>query len=221
MPERVAVRPRLPAQTGLTPPVGLHGLLRSTRPLALEPVDVEEAVEVVVLVLEHPGEPSGGFVAQVLTRQVLAGEDGALPAPEREGLPRHGQAPLDLLVGVGVTHDRLARGEEGVDHHAARRDAVLVAELPGEDPQADPDLRRRQAHSSGRVHRLEHVGDEVTHLIVDDLDRLGAAVEDGLPGDDDGTDGHTGDSSRAAASVRTRTPGGGARPRARVRPFTG
>ena len=35
-------------------------------------------------------------------------------------------------------------------------------------------------------------------LVVDDLDGLGPLVEDGFAGDDDGADGHVGDSSRAA-----------------------
>src|SRR5512139_1385262 len=63
--ERVAVLTRHPRQAGYAPAVGLDGLARLARPLAGEPVDVEEAVEVVVLVLEHAREPARGLVAQL------------------------------------------------------------------------------------------------------------------------------------------------------------
>jgi len=115
-------------------------------------------------------------------------ERGAGQRAEEPG--EHRQAPLDLLVRVGVADDRLGRGEVGVDHDATRRDAVVVGQLPGEDPQADPDLGGGEADAARGIHRLEHVGDELADAVVDDLDGLGSLVEDGFPGDDDWADGH-------------------------------
>ena len=70
------------------------------------------------------------------------------------------------------------------------RDAVVVVHLPGEDAQPDTDLRSGQADAVGGVHGLEHVRDEAAQVVVELLHGLGAAVEHGLTGDDDGADGH-------------------------------
>ena len=128
-----------------------------------------------------------------------------LPAAQREGLTGNREAALDLLVRVGVAHDRLGRREVRVEDDPPRRDAVVVRQLPREDPQADADLRGGEADAPRGVHRLEHVGDELADLVVDDLDGPGTLVEDGFPGDDDGTDGHGPDSSRGGAAAPTAT----------------
>src|SRR6187401_2969158 len=139
--EGVAVLTRHPRQAGHTPAVALDGLARLARPLAGEPVDVEEAVEVVVLVLEHPGKPAGRLVPDLPPVEVDPGDGRVLPTAQREGLPGNREAALDLLVGVGVAHDRLGRREVRVEDDSSRRDAVVVRQLPREDPQADADLR--------------------------------------------------------------------------------
>src|SRR6478736_6291244 len=113
--ERVAVLTRHPRQAGHSPAVALHGLARLARPLAGEPVDVEEAVEVVVLVRPRPGEPAGRLVADLGAVDRQPGEGGGLATAQRVGLARHRQAPLDLLVRVGLADDRLGRREVGVD----------------------------------------------------------------------------------------------------------
>src|SRR6478735_8780395 len=204
--ERVAVLTRHPRQAGHSPAVALHGLARLARPLAGQPVDVEETVEVVVLVLQHPGEPAGRLVADLGAVEGQPGQGRSLAAPQRVGLARDRQAPLDLLVRVGLADDRLGRGEVRVEDHAARRDAVVVGELPGEDPQAHAHLGCGQADPAGGIHGVEHVGDEFTDAVVDDLHGLGAAVEDGFAGDDDRSDGHAEDSSRGPGVHRTGTP---------------
>ena len=135
---------------------------------------------------------------QVVAVEILAGEGRPFPALEREGLARHGQAALGLLVLVRVSWCRLARDHVRIDDDPTLGDAVGIAHLPGEDAQAHPDLGGGQSDSAGRVHRLEHVRDQRADLVVDDGDGFGAAVQDGFAGDDDGADGHGRKSVRAS-----------------------
>ena len=75
-----------PASTtgpGTPQPWPLTALRALRAHLPVEPVDVEEPVEVVVLVLQHPGEPAGGLVADLGAVERQPGEGGGLAAAQR------------------------------------------------------------------------------------------------------------------------------------------
>ncbi|ELU61089.1 hypothetical protein PCS70012_02340, partial [Streptococcus pneumoniae PCS70012] len=67
---------------------------------------------------------------------------------------------------------------------------VLVLEDVGEDPQPHPDLRRRQTHAVGRVHGLMHVRHELAQGVVEVGHPGRGAMQHGVTGDHNGTDGH-------------------------------
>ncbi len=69
-----------------------------------------------------------------------------------------------------------------------------VVDVVGEDPQADPDLRRRQADPGGLEHRLLQVLDEGPQLLVEVDDRLRRGTQDRVAEEPDGLDGHRGSS---------------------------
>ena len=78
------------------------------------------------------------------------------------------------------------------DRSSDRVDEVadLALDVPGEDPQADPDLRRGQSGARRVEHRVGEVLDEAAQLLVevDDLD--GRLPEDRVAEEPDGLDRH-------------------------------
>ena len=88
---------------------------------------------------------------------------------------------------------------------------VVVGHLVDEQPQRYGDLRGREAYAVRGVHRLEHVGDELTQAVVEGLDQGRRAVQHRLTGDDDGTHSHGRESSsrtrRGASRPRVEWPG--------------
>ena len=90
--------PGIQVRPGRAPLVGPDRLLGLAGPLALEPVDVEEAVEVVVLVLEHAREPARRGIRDLVAVEVETGERGGLATAQREGLARDREAALGLVA---------------------------------------------------------------------------------------------------------------------------
>ena len=85
--------------------------------------------------------------------------------------------------------------------------AELALDVPGEDPQADADLRRREAGAGRGEHRVGEVGDELAQLAVEAVDLDRALAQHGIAEEADGLDGHGGASptvgrpSRDAAQI--------------------
>ena len=207
MPEGIRVDARHPGQPGDVPAVRLEHPLALAGPAPLEPVDVQRAVEVVVLVLHASSEPAGRVPLQPVALDVLPDDVRAQRADEGEGLAGDREAALGVVVRVRVL-GRLAGGRDhGVDHHPAVRHAVVVGHLVGEDPQPHTDLGGREAHAVGGVHRGVHVLDELPEGVVELGHRLRATVQHGLAVDDDGTDGHARTPS-AGRSARSSLPSG-------------
>src|SRR5829696_2085865 len=100
--EGVLVDTGVPRVARLAPAVAAHGLAGLLRLALVQTVDVERAVEVVVLVLHAACEPTGRVELDPVAVQVVADHVGAIGALEREGLPRHREAALGLLVRVGA-----------------------------------------------------------------------------------------------------------------------
>ena len=128
------VPPRQPAEPGDAPRVLALGLERGLAVGVRETVDVEHAVEMVVLVLEDPGEPAVGADRERLALQVDGLQDDALGAPQREALARERQSALRLGVLVRLAHRRRAEPQHGVDRDAAVQHVVVVRPAVDEQP---------------------------------------------------------------------------------------
>jgi hypothetical protein len=68
--------------------------------------------------------------------------------------------------------------------------AELAVDVPGEDPQADADLRCRQPGAAGGQHRLGEIGHQATQLGVEVDDRRGGRAEHGVAEQPDRGDAH-------------------------------
>src|SRR6478735_7371585 len=147
---------------------GAHGLLAHG---PLQAVEVEHPVEVVDLVLEAPRHQLDALDDDLLAVQVRA-DDPGVPGPVRRvPEPRDRQAALVavLVLILRQLHD------DRVEHVAH-----LVVDVPGERPQADPDLVRGQAGAPVGVDRLEQVLDEAAYAVVDRRDRVAGCAQDGV-----------------------------------------
>src|SRR3954470_10942798 len=80
--ERVPVHTGVPGVSGLAPAVALDGLAGLLRLTVIEAVDVEGAVEVVVLVLHAPGEPACRVELDAVAVDVEADDVGPVGALE-------------------------------------------------------------------------------------------------------------------------------------------
>src|SRR6478609_3314999 len=200
--ERVLVDAWVPRAAGLAPAVALDGLAGLLGLAVVETVDVEGAVEVVVLVLHAPREPSGRVELDAVAVDVEADDVGAVGPLEGEGLAGHRETALGLLVGVRALLRDLRGGDGGVDDVPLLGHAVLVGHLPDEHPQPDPDLGCREPDAVGRDVRLVHVLDEGAELVVEVRDEGGGPVQDGLTGDDDGAHTHAPSQARGDALTR-------------------
>src|SRR3954468_20060599 len=98
--EGVRVGAGQPGEPGNAPAFLLDLLARPLAPAVVEPVDVELAVQVVVLVLHHPGEPARRLEFQRVALHIEALDPGPLGTLERIAQARYGQAALGLLVRV-------------------------------------------------------------------------------------------------------------------------
>ena len=83
-------------------------------------------------------------------------------------------ALLFALLALGVDDFRIRADDFGFRIFA-------VAHVDHCQAQADPDLRRRQAHALRRVHRLEHVRDERLQFLVEFFDALAGVSSTGSP----------------------------------------
>jgi hypothetical protein len=148
----------------------------------LDEVEVDDAVQVVELVLEDAGQPALGLDPELL----------AVPPP---GLDREGRRPGDGALPVGrgeaplLVRDRL---RAALDHLRVDQGVEGVLVLDHHHPQGDADLRRGQADAGGGAHGVDQVVEQALHGRVELAHALGLAAEDlVLQIGDDGTNGHT------------------------------
>ena len=114
--------------------------------------------------------------------------------------------------------DRQPSGPSWVssDSSSARVDQVadLAVDVPGEHPQPDADLRRREAGAGSVEHGVGEVLDQAAQLLVevDDLDR--GLAQDRVAEEADGLDGHAAESSERRQVRASADPPGCVRRRA-------
>src|SRR6478736_6003899 len=181
---------RRPGRAG-APPAALAGDLLRRLPVAVvKTVDVEDAVEVIELVLHDAGAPAVDLDADGLPLQIDARDEHLLGSAEREPLAGEREAPFRLVVGVGFARHEGAHPQLGVDDDPAPRLALVVGVGVRVDPQRNPDLRCRQAHAGRGIHRLEHVRHERADVVGDLLDGRSRCVQNGIAHDANRENGH-------------------------------
>ena len=124
----------------------------------VEPLQQQDAVEVVDLVLEHPAHQLVALDGDGLAVDVEAVEQDPVGAEDRPVEVGHRQAALDVLPLAVVV------GEGGVDDDAPARPVVDVVD---EHPLLDADLGRGQAHAGSLVHGLQHVVGQAAEVGVE------------------------------------------------------
>src|SRR3954469_14539364 len=155
----------------VAPPLGLaDGLHRRLALAGVHPVDEQHAVQVVGLVLDAAGEQFGAL-------------DGHRVAVHVEPLGHHAPGPLDRVDQAGERQAALVvlvlvlrQVQRGIDQVTG----LVVVDVVGEDPQADPDLRRGQACPGGIQHGFGEVFDQPAQLGVEIADRLGRRAQHGI-----------------------------------------
>jgi hypothetical protein len=142
-------------------PDGLH---RELALLLIHPVNEQDAIQVVGLMLDAPGEQFGALDHDRLAVHVEALSDGARRPRGRELEAGQREAAFLILF-------RLAgQVEDRVDEVAVL--PFLVAAVEGEDAQAHSDLRGGEANAVLLAHGLFEVPDEVAQLKVEVADRV-------------------------------------------------
>ena len=175
-------------------------------------VEVEQAVQVVGLVLQAPGEQPGALQLHGVAVQVGAGDAGPVRAAGGELLARYGQAPL-VVVLAGAAGGPGAHLQPWVEHAAAVHHALVVRAVVDEQPQRHPDLVGGQADTVGRGHGVEHVLHQVADLRRHLADRLGRLVQHAVPHDRDVPNDHCHPSSSTVPPLRRVNPIHGGTPR--------
>src|SRR6185312_7600803 len=157
-----------------------------------QPVEVEDAVEVVGFVLEAAGQQAGALDAD---RRPVGVDPGDLrPAGPTGGkaLAGHRQAALPVIVGVGHRLRARAGFQYRVDHHTPVSDVVRICAVVDEHPQVHPDLVGCEPDALGCGHRVEHVIDEGVQLSTELRDQPGGGVQHGVTHDANRTNSHDG-----------------------------
>jgi hypothetical protein len=99
--------------------------------------------------------------------------------------PRHAQASFVFALAA------IARDERRVDERKQLGGIAPCRNIRDEDSQAHSDLRRRQPDSRRRIHRLDHVIDELLDLRGDFRNRRGGLMEELFPVSKNGPDQNT------------------------------
>lgn len=145
-------------------------------------VDVEDAVDVVDLVLEGLGEEGvdGGLDAEVAAVAVDGLGGDVAGAGDLGLVAGHGEAALHDEAFARVLDDLgVDEGEEAV-----------VVRLDDDDAEGDADLGSGEADAGGGAHGLDHLVDELVDGGIDAADAMGFLAEDGVGGDVDRQDAH-------------------------------
>ena len=129
-----------------------------------------------LLGLAHVDQHGGAF-------EVDACDSHAVGAAEREPLTGEREAPLRLFVFIGCARNGGRHPQFGVDNHAAPRGIFVVDVAVGVETEPDAHLWGGQANPWCGVHRLEHVGNELTDLVGNSVDGVGRCVKHGVAHD--------------------------------------
>ena len=145
-------------------------------------VDEQHAVQMVDLVLERGGEQAVeiAFMGRaLLVEPARAAGGGAFDL----GILL-GDRKAAFAVEIGFLADR---NQFGVDIDERGADGLGLFALPHrflqidhDNALLDRDLRRGEADAACVVHRVEHVGDDLPHRIIDRFDGLGDGAEAGV-----------------------------------------
>ena len=200
--ERVAVDAGVPRVARLAPAVALDRLAGLLGLPVVEPVDVERAVEVVVLVLHAAGEPAGRVELDPVPVDVEADDVRAVGALEREGLAGHGQAALGLLVGVRALLRDPRGGERRVDDvpRSGTPSSLAIFQMKTRRPTPICGAARPTPLAASLVSYMSST--RVRRSSSKSVDEGCSPMEDGLAGDDDGAHAHAPSQARGVASAR-------------------
>src|SRR5690606_10221547 len=207
-------------------------------------VEEQDALEVVVLVLQDVGEVALGLEPVALALQVLVVHHDALGARHvLHGEAGQRQAAVAAVL-ASLHGDHLGVHDHVLAAHAPGAPLLLLGELLAlrlggglarllllvlglgdlqghEEAQRAADLRRGQSDAVGRVHRLDHVGGEALELLVEARHRAGAAPQYRVAVEHDGVDQGSSVRPRAlavAAGTGVWRSGSAWRPRLRAAP---
>src|SRR5215469_13922771 len=134
-----------------------------------EPVDEQDAAQVVGLVLQGPGQFAGAGDRDRVAVTVDAGDDGVHRPQRLGGQAGDGQAALGpVVLTAGLDHDRV----EDV--------SVLAVDVKGECGQADADLRGGQARTPGQQNGVHEVVDQPPGGVIESGHRIALGAEQGI-----------------------------------------
>lgn len=178
-----------PGEAGNTPTVLPLGFLCASMFGVHEAIDVEQAIEVVVLVLHDASKPAARLNFEGFTLEIDGTQQRALRAAKSEPFPGERQAPFNLIF---AGQARFERGDPQlwIDGDAACGGLILVFVHPHEDALTNAHLRCGETDPGRCLACLEHVVYELTKLVIELGNRFGGAVQHGLAADRDGKNGH-------------------------------
>lgn len=142
--------------------------------------EVQHAVEVIGLVLQRLGEQPVALEHDVVAVEVDAGD--ARPRVAERVVPEagHRQASLPHRLRLAAHF-----GEHRVQHVPD-----VAVDVVAEGAQRDTDLRRRDPRTTGQLDRVDEVGHESAHALVDHVDRCADGAEHGVAEEADLANGH-------------------------------
>src|SRR5215471_8025998 len=162
-----AVRRDFDLRDRLSPPFRLADLLHRQLPGdRVEPVDEQDAAQVIRLMLDASGQVTAALEGDRLPVHVETPGHHAVGPFGGVGEAGEGQAPL--VVGLLLGRQLEIRVDQMTQ---------LVVHVVGEHPQAHPDLWRGQAHAGRVQHGVGQVFDEPAELGVEGRDRVGRGAE--------------------------------------------
>ena len=129
-------------------------------------VSVENAVEVVELVLEDTGEPTFCLDPERSAVAVSAAEGGSAIAGEGCSLAGNGEAALLIGLSPKQMFTAARYDEGGVDDLSCRQGFAIVV-VPHKNAKPHAHLRGRQADAWGGVHSVQHVVNQSLNVVVE------------------------------------------------------
>ena len=141
-----------------------------------EPVAEHDAIEMVGLVLQAPGEQSGAHHLNVRTVLVLAAADRMIGPSQLNVGAWQGQTAL--IGGVELPLSAFRQTDFGVTHHAHMSYLVVIGAVVDEDCQINAHLGRSQTNTFRRVHGREHVAQQLEKLVIERSHRPRATMQD-------------------------------------------
>src|SRR5262245_29659705 len=163
-------------RTGSPAPGALHLADTPHDEIALDssqPIEKQEPVEMVELVLQRAGEQVRPFDGVWGTGPIEGAHDDARGTRDGRVEAGHAEAPFFLEL------HPFALDEFRVDEREQLAAALAQAEIDHRDPERDAHLWGSQPNSRRRVHRLNHVVDELVQVGVERCHGGGRSLEIG------------------------------------------